>query len=796
MIKHFLAITWRNLVKNKVYSSINIFGLAIGLTSFIVILLYLNYELSYDTWDASLKKVYRISERTDEDILKVTPAPLANFLQSNSSQIEAATSIQPSGNYEYLIRAGDKRIYQKDVVIADSMFFKVFPYKIVNGNVAAVLNKPNAVVISTELSKKLFGNENPVGKTIKLSNVFENEITGVMELPNTPSHLGVQCVYRSPYEKRGMFWDNHSFQTYVKTKRPMSVEELERNINGIYYKERLKKNDQSLENFRKAGRQAGLFADAMQRIHNFPKYGNSNFATVSVLLVLAILLLVAGAINFSNLSIAASIRRAKEVGVRKVLGSSRKQLLLQLMSEIGLQCFISLCMAIFLVTSVLPYFNKLFDINLSFFQSGNALFISFQIAMCLLVVIILSGIYPSVFLSWSNTTKVLKGDYSRGRKGSRFRNALIVVQFTVSAFFIIGTLVIKKQMHFMQTKSKGFSGEQVMRINATQKTRDKEFDVMRNTLLSIPGVQYVSKTTTVPGDPETDTSTIAFKHAGKEYRMNSVKISTDYFKTLNVALKNGRLFDDRYPDQNTRSAIINEAAAKKLSLQNPVGAVINFPYCDSVPVEIIGVVNDFNVAGFENTVLPVVFTIGNKACRFQSGGAVLVKLNSNYIQQSVAAIEQDWKKIEPDFPIRYSFLNDNFQKLFISYVRLQKIINFFALAAIFISLIGLFALTAFLIGQRSKEIGIRKVLGAGFNDLASLLSKDFIKLVVIAVIIATPVGWWMVNKWLQTFAYRISISWWIFLLSALMILIVALITVGTQILKAAVSNPVKSLRTE
>ncbi len=797
MLKNYFITAVRNLLKNKTYGIINITGLAVGLTSFIVILLYLNYELSYDKWDTSLKKVYKISMQTDEDILDRTPAPLGSFLKQNCPGIEAATTIQPEGDFEFLLNTGDKKIYQSGGIESDSSFLKVFPYKIINGNAATALDKPNAIVISRELGEKLFGNSNPVGKTIKMFNTFENEVTAVMQEPGKPSHLNAQFIYRSPYEKQNMFWQNFSYQTYVKTKQVIPVEKLENDVNRIYYNQQLKKDNQSLEDFRKAGHQSGLFVDAVQKLHNFPKHGSSNFPTVSVLLVLAVLLLIAGAINFSNLSIAASMRRAKEVGVRKVLGSSSRQLLWQFMNEIALQCFISLCLAVILVNLALPIFNSEFNIKLSFFQSGNALFISAQIALCLLIVIILSGLYPSVFLSYFNTTKVLKGDYSRGTKGIRFRNALIVAQFTVSAFFITGTLVISRQMHFMQTKDKGFSGEQVMRIQAQQQnTRDKNFEVTKSTLLSIPGVHYVSKTTTVPGDAVPDTSTVSFKCSGKEYRMASVKVSTDYFKTLNIALVQGRLFENSYTDQNTRSAIINEAAAREMNLQNQVGAIISFPYCDSVPVEVIGVVKDFNVSGFENSVQPVVFTIGNKACMFQSGGAVLVKINSNHIQQSVAAIEQVWKKIEPDFPIRYSFLNENFQKLFASYMRLKKIISFFAATAIFISIMGLFALTAFLTGQRTKEIGILKILGAGFNDLASLLSKDFIRLVAIAVTIALPLGWWAANKWLQGFAYRINISWWMFAVAALIVMAIAIVTIGIQTIKASVANPVKSLRTE
>jgi putative ABC transport system permease protein len=512
--------------------------------------------------------------------------------------------------------------------------------------------------------------------------------------------------------------------------------------------------------------------------------------------LLAALLLIAGAINFSNLSIAASVKRAKEVGVRKVLGSGRKQLLWQFMGEAMMQCFISLCVALLAVNFLLSYFNKLFSIHLSLFQTGNALSIAAQIVLCLLIVIVLSGLYPAIFLIRYNITRVLKGDYSTGTKGISIRNALIVFQFTVSAFFIIGTLIISRQMHYMQTRDKGFSGEQVIRVQATQKTREADFETARNTLLAIPGVQYVSKTTTVPGDAISDTSTIAYKLNGKECRMGSVKVSTEYFKTLSIPLVQGRLFDSRYADQNTRSAIINQAAAEKLHLQNPVGATITFPHCDTVPVNIIGVVKNFNVSGFENAVKPVVFTVGNKACIFQSGGAILVKLNSNNIQQSVAAIEKTWKNIEPDFPIRYSFLDENFQKLFAQYLRLQQIINFFGFTAIFISIMGLFALTAFLMNRRIKEISIRKILGAGISDLSLLLGKDFIRLVLIAVCIATPLGWWAAQVWLQSFAYRITLSWWMFAIATMIVVIVAICVIGIQAVKAAIANPVKSLRTE
>lgn len=757
----------------------------------------MNYELSYDKWSPELKKVYKVSLRSEADILRGTPAPLASFLAAGYPNAEAGTAIMPAGDYETLLAANEKKIYQKGVVTVDSSFLKVFPYKLVKGDAATALNQPDAVILSEELSRKLFGNTDPLGKPVKIYNAIDGVITGVMRLPKTPSHLNVQMLMRDRHEKQNKFWANYSFQTYVKLKQPVAEAKIEDDINRLYYNERLKNSEKlSFEAYKKSDQKQALFIDAAPNIHNFPQHGSSNFITVSTLLILAVLLLLAGAINFSNLTIAKSIGRAKEVGLRKVLGSDRKKLILQFMSETGFQCLISLGIAILVVYLALPYLNRLFDISLSFWRQDNKLSLTAQIALCLLLVTLLSGLYPSLFLSRFNPVRVLKGDFSTGNKARLFRNSLIVVQFMVSAFFIIATLVISDQMHYMQNKDKGFSDTQVLRIQTTQKTRDTDFDAVRNILLSVPGVTQVAKTTSVPGDKGLDTSTFSFKSAGKEYRMASVKISTDYFKTLQVALVKGRLFTDEYVDQNTRTAIINEAAVRKMNVPDPIGKTISFPYCDSVPIQIVGVVKDFNVHGFETAVQPVVYTIGNNACMFQSGGAILVKLNSNQTHQSVAAIEQAWKKIEPDFPIRYSFLDDNFQQLFLSYVRLQKIITFFAIIAILISVMGLFALTAFFTKQRTKEIGIRKVLGATVAHLAALISKEFIYLVLLSVLIITPIAWWAMNKWLQTFVYRINISWWMFAIAAFLVLFIALITVSFQAIKAAIANPVKSLRTE
>jgi len=796
MIRHFFSISLRNIARTKIYSAINIAGLAVGLAGFIVVLLYLNHELDYDNWDPQLKKVYRISSRTDEEFLERTPAPLAEFLEKKIPGIETATRIQASGDFEILLSAGDTKIYTKGGVDADSLFLKVFPYTVIAGNKINPLDKPNAIVLSASLSEKLFGKEDPIGKTVNFFNSSDHEVTAIIAEPTGPSHLDVQYLRRSPYEKRNNFWGNMSYSTYIKTKKELSATSADELINPVYYEERLKKDNQSYSAFRGAGHEAGLFTDAVGKIHNFPRHGASNFAMVVTLVVLAFLLLIAGAINFSNLSIAASIRRAKEVGIRKTLGSSRGQLIRQFLGETALQCVISLALALVLVQLVLPVFSKSFNIDLSFFGANSIGFILLQLLACLTLVIILSGLYPAVMLSLVNTSKVLKGEYSGGTKGKGFRNALIVAQFVVAAFFVFGTLVINRQVRFMETKDRGFSGEQVVRIQAMQSSRDMNFDATRAALLGVPGVTNVAKTTLVPGDEYTDTSTYLFKYAGATQRIGSVKISADYFNTLGIKLIRGRLFDDRQADQHTRSAILNETAARKLGGENVIGKPVYFDGCDSVPVQVVGIVSDFNVGGFESAVQPVAYTIGNDACMFQSGGAMLVKINTDKTAAAITAITKAWKSIEPGFPIRYTFLDDNFERLFAAHLRLQQIISVFAVTAIVISVMGLFAMTAYLTGQRKKEIGVRKVLGASVTDIASLLSMDFIRLVLLAVIIAIPIGYWATNRWLDTFVYRISPGWQLFAFSALLVLIIAVITVSVQTIKAARSNPVRSLRSE
>ena len=799
MLGHYLKLSFRNIRRSLGYSLVNILGLSIGVCSFLILLLYLNYELSYDRWHPHLERVAKVSLRENEDVLNSTQAPLAALLRDKASVVESATNFSRNEDFETPLSTTEKRIVQKGTIAADSLFFKVFPYEIVAGERNGPLNRPNTVVISENIAKKLFGKQEPIGKTIKIFNAIECEVTAVMKGAEGPGHMNVEIVFRNPSEKNNYHWGNYSYLTYIKTKPAVKRGDVEPTIAKIFYEERLKTkyNNKSYAEFSASGSQEGLFLDFAHDIHNFPQYGSSNIKTVSILVVLAAMLLIAGTINFSNLSIAAALPRAKEIGVKKVLGSSQKRLFWQFIGEVAIQCGIAFIIAILLLYLALPYFNQQFNVNLSLLKNGIIYTIAIQLILSFIVVVILSGLYPATFLTRFNTTKVLKGDYSRGKNGVVFRNGLIVLQFVVATFFIYSVVVVTKQLDYMQTKDKGFSGEQILRIQAYKMgTREEGFNAVQSRLMQIKGVESVSKSTKIPGDKFIDTTTVAFKAEGKVYRMSSVKVSKDFFKTLGINLDQGRLFDDSYTDQHTRSAIINQAAANKLGYKNGKQNSITFPGCDSIPLQIVGVVEDFNVLGLEQEIQPTVFTIGNEACMFQSGGAILVKINGGDISGTVKSIGTEWKDIEPDFDMKYSFLDDDFQQFFSTHIRLQRIVSFFGITAIVISLIGLFALTAFLIGQRRKEISVRRVLGADLVDLGLLLGKNYIRLIILAVVIAVPVSWWVAEKWLNEFAYRIDLNGWLFAMSAIGILAIVAGTVGIHIVRVSRANISNDLRDE
>ncbi len=797
MLYHYFRMSWRNLRRNRLFSVINIFGLAAGLTGFIVLLLYLNYEKSYDTWHPDLSRVYKISMENREGIIwnGNTQAPLASFLMQNLAGVQVATHTLGGGDFEMPVEANGKTMYQKGVLTADSLFFSVFPYRFVHGNAATALQAPDAVVLEEHLAKTYFGDEDPMGKSVAIyGGAIEGTVTGVIQMPATPSVLEARIVMRSPHERTNSHWQNFSYQTYVKCDKRVTAGALDTAVNRTF-RQHFSTGDASGAAQPGIDKEVVYFTMPFADLHAHPKSGGSSNRVINVLLMLAALLLVAGAVNFSNLSLADAFRRAKEVGVKKVLGAGRGRLFLQFILDVTLQVCLALLLSVLLAMVILPWFKDQFHIELSFFQSGASTFYM-QMALCLLATILIAGAYPAMQLSGFSPVVVLKGTGFRSKNGDSFRTALTVFQFVLSGFFIISSLVIFKQVQFMQSEDKGFSGDHIVRIQTTQATREQNFDKTRQQLLAIPGVIEVAKTTVVPGDALMDTSSADVNWNGKELKMNEVKVSRAYFSLIEAKLVAGRWFDGRYADEHTRSVIINEAAAQLMAGVNPVGQTIRFPYCDSIPVQIIGVVKDFNVRGLDVPVQPAMFNIGNDACGYKSGGALLVKVNAANTQQVLLDIEKLWTKVEPSFPIRYSFLNENFSRLYASYLRIQQVVTYFTVVAILVSIMGLFAMSVFLVQEKTKELGIRKVLGAGVNNILRITSIRFLQQVSLAMLIAMPIGWLAAHHWLENFAYRFDLGFPVFATASLILIGMASITIGFQAIKAARANPVKALRSE
>ncbi|RFS19679.1 ABC transporter permease [Chitinophaga silvatica] len=798
MLKNYFLIVFRGLKQHKFINLVKIGGLAVSLTSFLIILLYLNNELSYDQWHPTLKNVYRVSEQTSANHTdNPAPAALASFLQEHIPGITAYTHLQQTGDFELLFGTETTKIYQKEVVMADSGLLDVFPYQLLAGDPHTAFKNPGSALITPELSEKLFGKQDPVGKVFKLYNQLPFTVTGVLAPLSTPSHIRATAILMdpAPYNMRNS-WGNISYMTYVRLSHPTGIAKLEDQINRVYYDHHLKQDNKTYEAVVNSGHAPGLFAEEVKDIHNFPRLDKSSFKTTLILFVLAVLLLISGALNAGNLSLVKAMRRGREIGVRKVLGANKLQIVKQFLLETGVHTLISLVLAGLLLILVLPWFNKAFGLSLSIIHAPFIVTLIAQVLGAVLVIIMISGIYPAWMFARQTAMSVLKQKLKITGKGLQFSNSLLVVQFSVSMFFIVAALIMLQQMSYMKNRDIGFTPEQVVQIQVRQQTWDNNFSNVRTKLLEVPGVTNVSKTTAVPGG-YIDTTYTSFTHNGRVVSLTSVRVSTDIFKTLSIPVKDGRWFDDEHPEDLDNTAIINESAAKLLGGEGIIGSNIRYKDCDSVPYKIVGVVKDFQTQGFDSYVRPTFYSVSNAHCgRYQSGNSLLLKIKSGGLDKTMAGITAAWGTIEPEIPLRYSFLDDNFQRLFTDYIRVQYLVQIFTAISVIIALMGLLALTVFVTNQRLKEISIRKVMGASVGNVVLLLSKDFLRLVIIAIVLASPIAWYLVEYWLKDFAYRVNVSWLIFAVAALGVILMAGLTIGWQAIKASNVNPANSLKSE
>ncbi len=807
MLKNYLKVAIRNLWKNKSFSAINIFGLAIGIGTCLLITLYVLDELSFDKFNKNSARIYRANVDLKfggaDQKFAVASAPLAFTMVKDYPQIENAVRFRNYG--PAVVKKGNQNIHEQNIIYTDSTIFDVFTIPMIAGNPKKALTEPNSVVISESIADKYFGQTNAVGKQLLFDNKKLYAVTGVIkDIPeNSHFHYDFFISLAGDPLSREDNWLSFNFNTYLLLKQGTDPKVIQAKFDEIMKKHVFPQAESIMhitaDEFKKSGNYINLNLTPLTDIHlKSDRIGelsaNSSIQTVYIFSAIAIFILLIACVNFMNLSTARSANRAKEVGVRKVLGTQRSNLIQQFLTESVLLSLIAFIIALVISSLLLPFFNQLASkqFTLSPFAHPLLLPVLFMFAVA---VGLLAGSYPALYLSAFKPIEVLKGKIGAGFKSSYFRSSLVVFQFFISIFLIISTIVIYRQLSYIQNKKLGFNKEQVLTIKNTYAI-GKNLEVFKDEVLKLPGVKSATVSGYLPV-PSSRSDNPFFPEGQidnkKAVAMQNWSIDNDYIPTLGMEILKGRNFSKEY-STDSNGIIINETAAHLFGYQNPIGKkiwkLVNINSGTAKNYTVIGVVKNFHFASLRENIGALCMVLD------KSTDAVSFRLSADNIAGIIKNVEAVWKKLSPGEAFTYSFLNEDFNAMYTSEQRTGKIFIVFAVLAIFIACLGLLGLATYAAEQRTKEIGIRKVLGASVSNIAGMLSKDFLKLVIIAAVITFPVAGWVMNRWLQDFAYRITISWWIFLIAGLVAVLIALIIVSFQAIKAAVSNPVKSLRTE
>ncbi len=799
MFKNYLKTAWRNLWKNKTSAVINTLGLTIGLTCCLLISLYLQYELSYDRAEAKRDRIARVimeysfSEGANASVkIAYTSVRVAPVLKRNFAEVEEAVRM---GRYERVIRYKDKLINEKEFLYADSTFFDVFSSRLSVGDARTALSGPNKVILTASTAKKYFGNDNPVGQSFLVGSSQQlYQITGI--IPDCPPNSQIRFDFLASFSSLGLspdkektYWDANYF-TYLLLRSPASIASLQAKLPAFMQRET-----------KGLGATINFTLEPFSSIHLHSPYDglepNSSMTYIYILAAVALLILVIACFTYINLSTARSVERAREVGVRKVMGAGRKQLFWQFIGESVMLCLVAAVCSFIIAAMLLSPFNQLTGRQL---QLSTLLSIPF-ISLALIVAVcvgLFAGSYPAFVLTGFQPVKVLKGSFSKTGSGRWIRQSLIVFQFAISVFLIVCTFTVQHQLYFIQHKKLGYDREHVLVLPMDSKMLNI-MPLIKQEFKTIPQVVSVSRSVRTPVE------------GGGGYNMRSATmreeeqvavaanpVDEDYIKTSGLQLVAGSdltLQDMKdAAEDSTKKAfyhfILNESAARQLGW-TPEEAINKPMFLDGGrPGVVKGVVKDYHFESMHNPIKPIVLFPE------EWGRVILVKLSGQDLPQTIARLEAKWKSLPIYRPFEYRFMDDDYNKLYRAEDRLGRIMNLFAMVAIALACLGLFGLSSYAVKQRVKEIGVRKVLGASVGSIALTLSKDFFKLTLIAILIASPFAWWMASGWLQGFSYRISNSWYIYVIAGMITALLALLTAGSQAVKAALANPVKSLRAE
>jgi putative ABC transport system permease protein len=800
MIISYFIIAWRNLWKSKVFSIINILGLSIGLSCCILMFLFIRHELSYDKFNAGAKNIYRITsipgEGKDKKELAVTPAPWAPLMKKDYPGIKEYVRLLKDEK-TVVGQPGEQHFYEKDLLYADSTFFTMFSIGLERGDVKKALERPNSIILTERNARKYFGDADPIGKTLEINSfgrTFNVEVTAIAKEVPANSHFRFNSLIslQTLGDLTGL-WSFHMFQSYLLLDDNVSAKEIEKKLRDF--------NSRFLVNNAQADGKQDIHLQPLTDIHLYSKMTgeigtNGDITYVYVFAAAAIFILLLACFNFTNLSTARALSRAKEVGLRKVVGAAKSQLLKQFLGETTFFAIIALLVAILIVFLILPVFNQLADRELSLDFSRNYPLMILLLLLMLFVGLI-AGLYPAAVLSSFKPVEVLKGKFFKSDKGVSFRKILVTLQFVVSIALIAGTILITKQLRFLQDKKLGFDKENVVVLTLPKSEDSSKLETMKASLAANPGIRAVAASSTLPGvniavnlvnDGSADLS--------KAISMQMLFIDNDFIRTMQMKLVAGRDFSSAHPTDRTEGFILNEEAVKRSGWKSPAEAIgKTFQWVQPNVVlksgKVTGVVQDFNITPLKAAVQPLVMHIFPQ--RFQY---LYVRFDQSKAGSIIPAIEKSFHEVYAKQSFEYSFLNDTLAAMYRNEKKLGTIFSYFSILAILIACLGVLGLSLYSIQQRIKEIGIRKVLGASVSGITGLLIKEFVRPILIATIIATPVIWYAMNKWLQDFAYRVEISWWIFPLAGIISLLIAFFTISIQAIKAAMANPVTSLRTE
>jgi putative ABC transport system permease protein len=788
MFKNYFKTAWRNLVRNKFYTIINISGLAVGLTIGILILLWVQDEFSFDSFHSNAKNIYRLENMvgtgSSRHLWTVTAAPIGMHAKKQIPGVQEFARLSYNGYYG-LFRYKDKIFNEQGNFFTDPSFFSMFDFKIIKGNPSNPFPDNNSIVITESTSKKYFGNDNPIGKIITADEKTNLKVTGVVkDFPKNSSikadmlfSMGLLAEKTYAGNTEGKNIDNDfgqfGYDTYLLLKPGFELNSLPDKLRRLHLA--VKSDDTDI----------GYVLLPLEKIHLYSADGSDGgIGTVRMFIIIAILILVIACINYVNLSTARSLLRAKEVSLRKIVGAARLQLFMQFIMETALLFVFTTAIALSLVYFLMPFFNKV---------SGKQLTVNFSdyhiwkvILYTIVGTLIISSIYPAILLSSFEPLKAMKGKISAKLSDVLFRKILVVIQFAFSVILITGTIIIGHQLSYIRSKQLGYDKDHILSFNMINMRH--HFDAVKADLSKQPGISGITwaSSNIINIQNQTGDNQWDGKQPGETMMLSPLAVDKDFISFFNMQIVEGNAFTGSPSDSS--HFILNEAAVKAARITNPVGKKFRLWENEGT---IIGVIKDFHFNSMRQKIQPAILYYNNG-----QSGQIYLKTTGVNAPKAIAAAAREWKKYNAGFAFDYAFLDDRYNSLYKSEQQTGLLFNIFSAIAIFISCLGLLGLAAYTAQVRTREIGVRKVLGASVSGIIQLLATDFIKLVLIAILIAVPVSWYAMNKWLQEFAYKINIGWAVFVIAGLIAILIAVITISFQSIKAAVANPVKSLRTE